>query len=144
MVIERARVVLDALEKGEREGGTAQKALIDKRASRHFRGWEAVGAELTNGRPDMREQIDLWSEHKARAPDVEPEYMRLLGELGPELAILQDLPLTDIAAAGGEKLAAGIARMRADTEARAGQPAEFAINMEKAVFFDPKSEDRIR
>ena len=57
----------------------AQKALIDKRASRHFRGWEAVGAELTNGRPDMREQIDLWSEHKARAPDVEPEYMRLLG-----------------------------------------------------------------
>ena len=28
-VVERARVVLDALEKGEREGGTAQKALID-------------------------------------------------------------------------------------------------------------------
>ena len=28
-VVERARVVLDALEQGEREGGTAQKALID-------------------------------------------------------------------------------------------------------------------
>ncbi|MDR9392797.1 MAG: DNA mismatch repair protein MutS [Roseovarius sp.] len=28
-VVERARVVLDALEKGEREGGSAQKALID-------------------------------------------------------------------------------------------------------------------
>ncbi|MGH1369928.1 MAG: DNA mismatch repair protein MutS [Maritimibacter sp.] len=28
-VIERARVVLDALEKGEREGGSAQKAIID-------------------------------------------------------------------------------------------------------------------
>ena len=28
-VIERARVVLDALEKGEREGGSAQKALVD-------------------------------------------------------------------------------------------------------------------
>ena len=28
-VVARARVVLDALEKGEREGGTAQKALID-------------------------------------------------------------------------------------------------------------------
>jgi DNA mismatch repair protein MutS len=28
-VVERARVVLDALEKGEREGGTTQKALID-------------------------------------------------------------------------------------------------------------------
>ncbi len=56
-----------------------RKALIDKRASRHFRGWEAVGVELTNGRPDMREQIDLWSEHEPRRPDAEPEYMRLLG-----------------------------------------------------------------
>ena len=28
-VVARARVVLDALEKGEREGGNAQKALID-------------------------------------------------------------------------------------------------------------------
>jgi DNA mismatch repair protein MutS len=28
-VIERARVVLDALEKGEREGGAARKALVD-------------------------------------------------------------------------------------------------------------------
>ena len=37
-----------------------------------------------------------------------------------------------------------IARMRADTEAQPGQPADFAINMEKAVFFDPKSENRIR
>ena len=36
-----------------------------------------------------------------------------------------------------------IARMRADTDARPMQPTEFAINMEKAVFFDPKSEDRI-
>ena len=28
-VVERARVVLEALEKGEREGGTGQKALLD-------------------------------------------------------------------------------------------------------------------
>jgi DNA mismatch repair protein MutS len=28
-VVERARVVLEALERGEREGGAAQKALID-------------------------------------------------------------------------------------------------------------------
>lgn len=28
-MIDRARIVLDALEKGEREGGAAQKALID-------------------------------------------------------------------------------------------------------------------
>ncbi|MEL7150813.1 MAG: sn-glycerol-3-phosphate ABC transporter ATP-binding protein UgpC [Pseudomonadota bacterium] len=36
-----------------------------------------------------------------------------------------------------------IARMRADTDASPGQPSEFAVNMEKAVFFDPKTEDRI-
>ena len=36
-----------------------------------------------------------------------------------------------------------IARMRADTDARPGHDSAFAINMEKAVFFDPKTEDRI-
>jgi isopenicillin N synthase-like dioxygenase len=57
----------------------ATKALIDKRASRHFRGWEPVGTEFTNNRPDIRQQIDLWSEWPAAAPDVEPVYLRLLG-----------------------------------------------------------------
>jgi len=46
------------------------KALMAKRASRHFRGWEAVCAELTNNRVDYREQIDLSSEHPARPADV--------------------------------------------------------------------------
>ena len=32
-----------------------QKLLIDKRESLHFRGWEAVGTEFTNNRPDVRE-----------------------------------------------------------------------------------------
>lgn len=57
----------------------AEKLLIDKRASRHFRGWEPVGAENTNNRPDMREQIDIWSEWPARPPNVEPRYLSLLG-----------------------------------------------------------------
>lgn len=57
----------------------ADKLLIDKRASPHFRGWEPVGAERTNNRPDMREQVDVWSEWPARAIDVEPNYLRLLG-----------------------------------------------------------------
>ncbi|MCV6596777.1 MAG: sn-glycerol-3-phosphate ABC transporter ATP-binding protein UgpC [Mangrovicoccus sp.] len=39
--------------------------------------------------------------------------------------------------------AACIARMRADVEVRAGSVARFALNMEKAVPFDPKSEMRI-
>ena len=43
----------------------ADKLRIDKRNSRHFRGWEPVGAESTNNRPDIREQIDLWTEWPA-------------------------------------------------------------------------------
>jgi isopenicillin N synthase-like dioxygenase len=56
-----------------------QKALIDKRCSRHFRGWEQVGSEYTNNRPDFREQVDTWSESEAQPADVEPAYLRLLG-----------------------------------------------------------------
>lgn len=56
-----------------------QKGLIDKRKSRHFRGWESVGTEFTNNLPDIREQIDLWSEWPTRAEDVEPAPLRLLG-----------------------------------------------------------------
>lgn len=56
-----------------------QKQLIDKRQSAYFRGWEAEGAEYTNNNPDIREQLDLWTEHPARARDVEPAYLRLLG-----------------------------------------------------------------
>ncbi|MCY3596746.1 MAG: hypothetical protein OXG71_04830 [Rhodospirillales bacterium] len=57
----------------------ADKRSIDKRNSRHFRGWEPVGSESTNNRPDIREQIDLWSDHPARPHDAEPHYLRLLG-----------------------------------------------------------------
>ncbi len=56
-----------------------QKALIDKRASRHFRGWEPVGTEFTNNRPDIREQIDIWTDWPALSPTIEPSYLRLLG-----------------------------------------------------------------
>jgi len=37
-----------------------------------------------------------------------------------------------------------IARMRADANVAPGQVFDFAVNMEKAVAFDPKSEERIR
>lgn len=58
---------------------TETKELMAKANSRHFRGWEAIGAELTNNRVDYREQIDLSSEHPARAADVTPAYLRLDG-----------------------------------------------------------------
>lgn len=57
----------------------ATKATIDKRRSRHFRGWERVGAELTNNRPDHREQLDVSTEHPPYPTDVEPAYLRLDG-----------------------------------------------------------------
>jgi isopenicillin N synthase-like dioxygenase len=55
------------------------KAGIDKRPSPHFRGWERVGAELTNNRPDHREQLDLSTEHPPRPSSVEPAWLRLDG-----------------------------------------------------------------
>jgi isopenicillin N synthase-like dioxygenase len=62
----------------------SEKDAIAKHKSPHFRGWEPVGAESTNGRADWREQIDIWSEH---APDDaigeekgdQKRYNRLLG-----------------------------------------------------------------
>jgi isopenicillin N synthase-like dioxygenase len=54
------------------------KQLIDKTNSAQFRGWEPVGAESTNNAPDVREQIDVWTEwpeHKTGGPN----YNRLLG-----------------------------------------------------------------
>lgn len=56
-----------------------QKLLIDKRNSPHFRGWEPEGSEYTNNRPDIREQIDLWTDHDSLDPSIEPAYLRLLG-----------------------------------------------------------------
>lgn len=55
------------------------KALIDKRNSPHFRGWERVGAELTNNRVDHREQVDLSTENPSHPADSEPRYLRLDG-----------------------------------------------------------------
>ena len=55
------------------------KALIDKRQSPHFRGWERVGAELTDNKVDYREQLDVSSENPAYPDDALPPYLRLDG-----------------------------------------------------------------
>ena len=55
------------------------KATIDKQRSRHFRGWERVGAELTDNRTDFREQLDVSTEHPPHPADAEPPYLRLDG-----------------------------------------------------------------
>jgi isopenicillin N synthase-like dioxygenase len=55
------------------------KRGIEKLASPHFRGWEPVGAELTGGRPDLREQLDLAVENPVRGAAAQPPYLRLDG-----------------------------------------------------------------
>jgi isopenicillin N synthase-like dioxygenase len=55
------------------------KELIDKRRSAHFRGWERVGAELTDNRVDYREQLDLSTENPVYPADALPAYLRLDG-----------------------------------------------------------------
>ncbi|MEL6891888.1 MAG: 2-oxoglutarate and iron-dependent oxygenase domain-containing protein [Actinomycetota bacterium] len=55
------------------------KSTIDKRESPWFRGWEAVGSELTNNRVDVREQIDVWTEWPAEPTTQPPYHPRLHG-----------------------------------------------------------------
>jgi isopenicillin N synthase-like dioxygenase len=55
------------------------KAEIDKVRSPHFRGWERVGAELTDNRIDHREQLDVSTENAPYPPDATPAYLRLDG-----------------------------------------------------------------
>jgi len=55
------------------------KMLIDKRKSPYFRGWEAEGTEYTNNRADIREQIDLWTDHQPVDVAGQPHYFKLLG-----------------------------------------------------------------
>eukprot|EP00927_Polykrikos_kofoidii_P046241 TRINITY_DN40457_c0_g1_i1.p1 TRINITY_DN40457_c0_g1~~TRINITY_DN40457_c0_g1_i1.p1 ORF type:complete len:478 (-),score=63.57 TRINITY_DN40457_c0_g1_i1:399-1832(-) len=61
-----------------------EKSKLDKRKSPHFRGWEQVGSERTQGRIDYREQFDTWSECAAVPEELftdssTPQYMRLIG-----------------------------------------------------------------
>jgi DNA helicase-2/ATP-dependent DNA helicase PcrA len=59
---------------------------------------------------------------------IDAEYMKLLGRLGPELVILRDAPLEEIAKAGGERLAEGIGRMRrGEVVAQPGYDGEYGV-----------------
>ena len=55
------------------------KERIEKDRSPWFRGWERVGAELTDNSVDFREQVDVWTELPAQPRDVQPSYLRLEG-----------------------------------------------------------------
>jgi isopenicillin N synthase-like dioxygenase len=55
------------------------KSAIDKRLSPHFRGWERIGAELTDNRVDYREQLDMSTEHDPYPVDDGPQYLCIDG-----------------------------------------------------------------
>lgn len=54
------------------------KLEIEMVNSPHFRGYNRVGMELTQGKADWREQIDIASEYPAEK-DASPAYLRLRG-----------------------------------------------------------------
>ncbi|MCG3206679.1 MAG: ATP-dependent DNA helicase Rep [Anaerolineae bacterium] len=59
---------------------------------------------------------------------VQETYDLLLAKLGPELAILQDIPLAEIAAAGGSLLAEGVRRVRqGELTIAAGYDGEYGV-----------------
>jgi isopenicillin N synthase-like dioxygenase len=58
---------------------TEDKQAVEMRRSPHFRGYTRTGGELTRGRVDWREQIDIGAERdRVDDPDA-PAYMRLEG-----------------------------------------------------------------
>ncbi len=64
----------------------------------------------------------------AGSKQVQTEYMKLLARLGPELVILRETPLEDLTAAGGERLAEGIGRMRrGEIVAQPGYDGEYGV-----------------
>lgn len=59
---------------------------------------------------------------------VQREYDNVLAKLGPELVILMDAPLEEIAAAGGSRLAEAIGRMRrGEVIAEGGYDGEYGV-----------------
>jgi isopenicillin N synthase-like dioxygenase len=61
------------------------KRRVEMLRSPHFRGWTRAGGELTQGRADWREQIDIAAEHPPSDDPAAPAYLRLDGpNLWPE------------------------------------------------------------
>lgn len=61
------------------------KRAVEMTRSPHFRGWSRTGGELTQGKVDWREQIDIASERDAIPQGDGPAYLRLEGpNLWPE------------------------------------------------------------
>jgi len=100
----------------------ADRLEIENVNSPQFRGYTRFGHEVTNGRVDQRDQIDISREVPARAPSPdEPQWLRLRG---PNLWPTALPELRDVATAWLEQLEAlGQTLLRALSLAL-GQPAD--------------------
>lgn len=84
----------------------AEKLAIENVTSPHFRGYTRVGGELTQGRVDWREQIDIGPEREAITDPDGPGYNRLVG---PNLWPAAQPELRDVVTEWHDRLT-GIAR----------------------------------
>lgn len=55
------------------------KDAVTMRNSEHFLGYSKLGAELTKGKVDLREQWDFATKHECRWREGDPEHWRLWG-----------------------------------------------------------------
>ncbi|MBF0330426.1 MAG: DNA helicase UvrD [Candidatus Omnitrophica bacterium] len=73
---------------------------------------------------------------------VQAQYFDMIAKLGPELGILMDVPLKDIQAAGGDRVAEGIKRMRTgQVSIAAGYDGEYGVIK---IFNDDESNVGVR
>lgn len=93
----------------------ADKLAIENLTSPHFRGYARLGGELTQGRVDWREQIDIGPERDRVEPGVDvPDYLLLEGpNLWPEA-----LPSLRPVVSGWADALDGVARRLLDAWAR--------------------------
>lgn len=56
-----------------------EKDKISKANSPHFLGYSRLGAELTKGKTDYREQFDIGTDHVSRWKPGDPDYLNVWG-----------------------------------------------------------------
>lgn len=123
----------------------------------HYRVVELADREAPQKPPDaapfrslipLPEMLGELHRTGSKSKTVQRSYERLIARLGPELAILSDMPLDEIDRAGSPLLAEGIRRMRAGEVIREGgydgeygvirafQPDELDSTKSSGVLFD--------
>ncbi|MEO5608236.1 MAG: 2-oxoglutarate and iron-dependent oxygenase domain-containing protein [Ornithinibacter sp.] len=107
-----------------------EKLRVEMAKSPHFRGYNRTGGELTGGRTDWREQIDIGAEREAVSDPGSPAYMRLEG---PNLWPSAQPELREVFTQWSERCASIGTRLLREWAAALDSPADV---------FDPAFADR--